>query len=146
MVGTMMARRKQTAAKPCMSVAAGATSFRIIPARFTAPRCRSTAADCRDYIHRFDTLLPDLRHTGVHYPNWLVYSAGSAHTSRGRFLRTVHSASETLPNGNELHQQRLHATLAPSADGRAATRRTSRTILNGNQSYIHRSFLRCGRH
>ena len=96
----------------------------------SAPLSIWTAADCRDYIHRFDIPycpiydIPGITRTGC------VFCGFGAHLGGGGALsHTVHSTSETLPNGNELHQQRLHATLCPSADGRAATRRTSRTIL-----------------
>lgn len=77
-----------------MSVAAGATSFRIIPARFTAPRCRSglprtagtTFTDSTYPIARFTTYRA--------LPEPAAYSAGSAHTSEGggRFhvLYTLH--------------------------------------------------------
>lgn len=81
--------------RPCMSVAAGATSFRIIPARFTAPRCRSglprtagtTFTDSTYPIARFTTYRA--------LPEPAAYSAGSAHTSEGggrRFhiLYTLH--------------------------------------------------------
>lgn len=74
---------KANCGKPCMSVAAGATSFRIIPARFTAPRCRSglprtagtTFTDSTYPIARFTTYRA--------LPEPAAYSAGSAHTSEG---------------------------------------------------------------
>lgn len=61
----------------------GATSFRIIPARFTAPRCRSglprtagtTFTDSTYPIARFTTYRA--------LPEPAAYSAGSAHTSEG---------------------------------------------------------------
>lgn len=61
----------------------GSTSFRIIPARFTAPRCRSglprtagtTFTDSTYPIARFTTYRA--------LPEPAAYSAGSAHTSEG---------------------------------------------------------------
>lgn len=96
----------------------------------SAPLSIWTNTDCWDYIHRFDVPycsiydVPGIDRTGC------VFCGFGAHLGGGSLSRTLFPASETLPNGYELHQQRLHATLRPPADGCAATRRTTGTFLN----------------
>lgn len=97
----------------------------------SAPLSIWTAGDCREYIRRFNIpYCPIYDVPGITRTGCIFCGFGAQIEGGGESLsRTLYPASETLPNGNELHQQRLHATLCPSADGRAATRRTSRTIL-----------------
>lgn len=136
MVGTTASESKLREQRYIMR--GGCNAFSNDPSKtHSAPLSIWTNADCWTYIHKLSVSycpiydVPGIDRTGC------VFCGFGAHIGGGSLSGTLHPASETLQNGNELLQQRLHVTPRASPHGRDAARRTTRTFLKNEKDRIY---------